>query len=258
MSEGVNDLPSEGQGAEKYIEGQGAENSISGQGDNNMPADGQGPGENSAIHGDNHRLKRVAKMLSVVFHPLFIPLYGLLIIYSSPTLLSFIPLQVKRMILVLVVANNVLLPTALAIVLYARGAITSLHARRRSERILLLTFALLMYCLTAFVLLRIQVPTLFKAYLVSIAVVTLVTLLITVKYRISMHSIGFGGLLVLLIFMISLYHISMVWQLFAVVLAGGAVMSSRIYLEDHSPDEVWSGLFAGAAVMAVSLFLLLK
>ncbi|HCM59499.1 MAG TPA: hypothetical protein DIS74_03840 [Bacteroidales bacterium] len=204
------------------------------------------------------RMKRAAEILSVVFHPLFIPLYGLLIIYSSSTLLSFIPLSVKRMILVLVTANNVLLPIALAIVLYARSAIASLRARGRNERVLLLTFALLMYSLTAFVLLRMQVPNLFRAYLVSIAVVTLVTLVITVRYHISMHAIGFGGLLVLVVFMIALYHISMVWQLFAVVLAGGAVMSSRIYLEDHSPAEVWSGLFAGAAVMGVSLLFLLK
>lgn len=228
------------------------------EGVNELQAESREAEGKRAGHGDNHRLKRVAEIISVVFHPLFIPLYGLLIIYSSPTLLSFIPLQVKRMILVLVMANNVLLPIALAIVLYARGAIASLRAQGRRERVLLLTFALLMYSLTAFVLLRIQVPNLFKAYLVSIAVVTLVTLLITVKYHISMHAIGFGGLLVLVAFMIGLYHISMVWQLFAVVLAGGAVMSSRIYLEDHSPAEVWSGLFTGAAVMGVSLFLLLK
>ncbi len=228
------------------------------EGDSGLPAEGPEPEENIAVQVVNHKLKRTAEILSVVFHPLFIPLYGLLIIYSSPTLLSFIPLPVKRMILVLVVANNVLLPIALAIVLYARGAIASIHARGRNERVLLLTFALLMYSLTSFVLLRIQVPNLFKAYLVSIAVVTLVTLLITVRYRISMHAIGFGGLIVLVMFMIALYHISMVWQLFAVVLAGGAVMSSRIYLEDHSPAEVWSGLFTGAAVMGVSLLVLLK
>lgn len=249
MNEGMNDLPDEVRGAEE---------NIAGQGDNHLPDAGPGAEQSSTGHHDNYRLNRVAEILSVVFHPLFIPLYGLLIIYSSPTLLSFIPLQVKRMILVLVLANNVLLPIALAIVLYARGAISSLRARGRSERVLLLTFALLMYSLTSFVLLRIQVPNLFKAYLVSIAVVTLVTLLITLKYRISMHSIGFGGLMVLIVFMIALYQISMVWQLFAVVLAGGAVMSSRIYLDDHTPAEVWSGFFAGAAVMGGSLFLLLK
>jgi hypothetical protein len=35
-------------------------------------------------------------------------------------------------------------------------------------------------------------------------------------------------------------------------------MSSRLYLDDHTPTEVWTGLLAGAGVMALSLFLLVK
>lgn len=203
-------------------------------------------------------MKRAAEILSVVFHPIFIPLYGLLIIYSSQTLLSFIPSQVKRMIFILVMANNVLLPIALAAVLYARGAIASLSAHRRNERVLLLTFAAMMYILTAFVMFRMQVPNLIKAYFISIAVVTMVTLLITPFYRISLHAAGFGGLLVLIVFMIVLYHIGMVWQIIAVFLTCGAVMSARIYLKDHAPLEVWTGFFAGAVVMGLSLLFLLK
>ena len=164
----------------------------------------------------------------------------------------------KRIIFVLVLANNVFLPLSLAAILYLRGAIKTFNARDRNERVLLLTFALLMYTLTAIVLLRIQVPNLFKAYFIAIAVVTLVTLIITAIYRISLHAAGFGGLLSLVMFMIMLYHIRSVWQLVTVVLIGGGVMSSRMYLEDHSPTEVWSGLFAGAAVMGLSLFILLK
>lgn len=194
----------------------------------------------------------------MIFHPVFIPLYGLLIIYSSHTLLSFIPAQMKRMIFILVMANNVLLPLALAAVLHARGAIASFHARGRNERVLLLTFALMMYSLTAFVLLRMQVPTLFKAYFISIAVVTLVTLVVTTISRISLHAAGFGGVLMLVVTMIILYQISMVWQLVAVLLTGGAVMSSRIWRGDHNAAEVWTGLLTGAAVMGLSLFIMLK
>lgn len=204
------------------------------------------------------RLKRAAEILSVVFHPIFIPLYGLVIIYSSNTLHSFLPAQLKRMILILVMANNVLLPMALATLLYARGAIRTFNARDRNERVLLLTFSLVMYSLTAFLLLRMQVPGLFRAFFISIAIVTFITLLITVFYRISLHASGIGGLLVLVFFMAGLYHISMVWQTVTVLLLGGAVLSSRIYLEDHSPAEVWTGLFAGAAIMGASLFFLLK
>ena len=207
---------------------------------------------------DSRRLRRAAEILSVVFHPIFIPLYGLIIIYSSNTLHSFLPLQLKRMIFILVMANNVLLPMALATVLYARGAISTFNARDRNERVLLLTFSLVMYSLTAFLLLRMQVPGLFRAFFIAIAVVTLITLLITVFYRISLHASGIGGLLALVLFMAGLYHIGMVWQTVAVLLTGSAVLSSRIYLEDHTPAEVWSGFFAGVAIMGFTLFLILK
>ncbi len=207
---------------------------------------------------EKSRLTKVAEVLSVIFHPLFMPLYGLLIIYSSPTLLSFIPAELKRLIFLLVLADNVLLPLALASILWVRGAITTFNARDRNERVLLLTFALLMYTITAYLLLRMHVPNLIRAYFISIAVVTLITLLITTFYKLSLHAAGIGGLLVLIIFMVVYYDISTVWQLTTVVIVGGAVMSSRIWLDDHSPSEVWSGLFAGAAVMALSLFLMLR
>jgi hypothetical protein len=201
---------------------------------------------------------KTANVLSVMFHPLFIPLYGLLLIYSSPTLLSFIPLQLKWTIFIMVMANNVLLPLSLAAVLYYRGVIKTFNARDRNERVVLLTFALVMYTITALLMLRIQVPNLFRAYFISIAIVTLVTLVITAFYRTSLHAAGIGGLLSLIIFMILLYDIRSAWQLVAVLIFGGAVMSSRLYLDDHTPTEVWTGLFAGAGVMALSLFLLVR
>ena len=225
---------------------------------NGTPADGLKEEPVRETSGGSKNPGKISEILAVIFHPVFMPLYGLLIIYSSQTLLSFIPAQMKRMIFILVMANNVLLPLALAAVLHARGAIASIHARGRNERVLLLTFALMMYSLTAFVLLRMQVPTLFKAYFISIAVVTLVTLVVTTISRISLHAAGFGGVLMLVITMIIVYQISMVWQLVAVLLTGGAVMSSRIWRGDHNAAEVWTGLLTGAAVMGLSLFIMLK
>ena len=208
--------------------------------------------------GNGGRLKRAAEILSVVFHPIIIPLYGLILIYSSDTLHSFLPVQIKRVIFILVMANNVLMPMALATVLYARGAIRTFNARDRNERVLLLTFSLFMYSLTAILLIRMHVPGLFRAFFISIAIVTFITLLVTVFYRISLHASGIGGLMTLVIFMAFIYHSSMVWQSVTVLVLGGAVMSSRIYLEDHSPSEVWTGLLAGVAIMGASLFFLLK
>ena len=208
--------------------------------------------------GEKNRIEKTAQALTVIFHPVFVPLYGLLIIYSSHTLLSFIPSEMKRVIFIVVFANNVIIPLSLTAILYAKGAIKTFSARDRNERVVLLTFAMVMYTLTALVLLKMRVPSLFKAYFISIAIVTLITLVITAFYRISLHASGIGGLLALVVFMMILYDIRSVWQLVTVILAGGLVMSSRLYLEDHSPAEVWLGLLAGTAVMAVSLFCLLN
>ena len=207
--------------------------------------------------GDS-RFRKAAGIVSVVFHPVFIPLYGLLVIYSSSTLLSFIPVELKRLIFTVVAANNVIIPLALATILYARGMIKTFNAHDINERVILLTFSLMMYTLTAYLFVRLQVPVLFKAYIISIAVVILVALLTTTFYRISLHAAGTGGILALIIFMIILYHISMVWQLAMVTVISGVVMSSRIHPDDHTPGEVWTGLLAGLAVMALSLFFMLK
>src|SRR5690606_5095602 len=227
-------------------------------GDNGLPGNGRGEEESRMHPGNEQWLKRAAEILSVVFHPIFLPLYGLLIIYSAHTLHSFLPPQIKRMILILVMANNLLMPMALATVLYARGAIKTFNARDRNERVILLSCSLLMYSLTAFILLRMQVPGLVRAFFISIAIVTFSTLLITMFYGVSLHASGSGGLMVLVIFMAAVYNISMLWQAVAVALTAGAVMSSRIYLGDHSPSEVWAGLAAGTVIMGLSLFFMLR
>lgn len=227
-------------------------------GDNELPENGRSEEESRMPSGNNRRLKRAAEILSVVFHPIFMPLYGLLIIFSAHTLHSFLPSQIKKMLFVVVMANNVLMPIALATVLYARGTIKTFNARNRNERVLLLAFSVVMYSLTAFLLVRMHIPGLFRAFFISIAIVTLITLLITVFRRISLHASGIGGLLALVVFMAAVYNIDMVWQTVAVILIAGAVMSSRIYLDNHSPSEVWTGLLEGAAIMGTSLFLLLK
>jgi membrane-associated phospholipid phosphatase len=75
---------------------------------------------------------------------------------------------------------------------------------------------------------------------------------------ISLHAAGIGGLIALIVFMLLLYDIRTVWQLVTVIVAGGVVMSSRLWLKGHTPTEVWTGLFTGAATMALSLLLLLR
>ncbi|HUW92668.1 MAG TPA: hypothetical protein VMV74_05860 [Bacteroidales bacterium] len=200
----------------------------------------------------------VAAFISVLFHPVFIPLYGLLIIYSTPTLLSYIPLNMKKVIFMMVIANNVILPLSVTAILYSRGVIKSMYADERRERIILLSFALVMYVITAMLLVKVPVPTLFKAYFVSVAAVALVSLIITSFYKLSLHAAGIGGLLALTGFLTIQFKIVSMGHVVTLLLIAGAVLTSRLSLEKHKPEEVWYGLLTGTAVVALSLFFLLS
>jgi hypothetical protein len=203
-------------------------------------------------------IQKTATVISVLFHPVFIPLFGLIIIYSAPTLLSYIPFNIKRGIFILVTANNVIIPLSMTAVFYSRGIIKSVFAQERSERIILLTFSLVMYSITALLLLKVPVPSLIKAYFVSIAVVTLATLFITFFYRLSLHAASTGGLLALAGFMIFRFNIVSVSHIIILLIVCGAVLTSRLYLEEHKSGEVLTGFVTGAAVMSLSLHFLLN
>ena len=199
-----------------------------------------------------------AKVLSVLFHPIFIPLYGLMVLYSFPTLLSYMPTNIKRMIMIMVVSNNIVLPLAIATLLYTRGTLKSVYVRERGERNILLTFCFVMYALTAFLLLKLPVASLFRAYFLSIAAVTLAALIINTFYRISLHATGIGGLLAISVCMILVFHVVSVPFIVLLVLLSGAVLSARLYLEEHEPAEVWLGMLTGASVTGVILFFFLR
>ena len=74
---------------------------------------------------------RAAKIISVLFHPLLMPVYGFLIIFSAPTLFGYLPYDIKKLLLMVVVVNNVFLPLSLMPFLMNRKVITTWSVEKR-------------------------------------------------------------------------------------------------------------------------------
>jgi len=68
---------------------------------------------------------RIAKIITVVFHPLLMPVYGMAIIFSAPTLLGYLPFNLKKILLLILLVNNVLLPLSLLPFFIQRKIISS-------------------------------------------------------------------------------------------------------------------------------------
>ncbi len=85
---------------------------------------------------------KLARIISLVFHPVFMPLYGLIILLSAPTFLGYLPVEIKKILIIVVLVNNVLIPLALLPLYRLRNLISSYSIEDRRERIIPLAYCL--------------------------------------------------------------------------------------------------------------------
>lgn len=197
----------------------------------------------------------IAKIISIIFHPLIMPLYGLLVIFSAPTLFGFIPLQMKKALLLIVLVNNILLPVSMLLYLWYRRLISTIVIDNRGERVLPLAFTTFFYFVTLYIFIKFRIPVFIKSYMLSATIISLVLMLINRKFMISIHAAGAGALLALVL--VLSYRMMMPLTIFLVpaVIICGLVLSSRLWLGSHTPAEAWWGLLLGFGVTAILLSL---
>jgi hypothetical protein len=191
----------------------------------------------------------------MVFHPIFMPLYGLIILLSAPTFLGYLPVDIKKILFLVVIVNNVLVPLALLPFFRYRNIISSYNIEERSERIIPLLTASILYCTTSFIVFRFQIPFFLKSFIFATSVVSIVVSMINFWWKISIHAVGAGALTATVFVLSMKMYTPLTWYLIAVILAGSLVLSSRLRLNSHNPSQVWFGFFTG--LLGISLFILL-
>ena len=200
-------------------------------------------------------LEKTAKIISVVFHPLLMPVYGLAIIFSAPTLFGYLPFNVKRLLILIMLVNNVLLPLSLLPFFIHRNIISSWTIIERKERNIPLIMSTLLYCTTTFIIFRLPVPVFLKSFIFGASILSLIVTVINFWWKISLHSVGAGALISLVLILSMKMLTPLEWYLIPVVIITGLVLSSRLKLNLHSPAQVWIGLFTG--FFGLSLFMML-
>lgn len=198
---------------------------------------------------------RLAKIISVVFHPLLMPVYGLAIIFSAPTLFGYLPFNVKRLLILIMLVNNVLLPLSLLPFFIHRNIISSWTIIERKERNIPLIISTLLYCTSSFIIFRFPIPVFLKSFIFGASILSLIVTVINFWWKISLHSVGAGALISLVLILSLKMLTPLEWYLIPVVIITGLVLSSRLKLNLHSPAQVWIGLFTG--FFGLSLFMML-
>lgn len=197
----------------------------------------------------------IAKIIAIIFHPLLMPVYGIAIIFSAPTLFGYLPFNLKRLMLLIILVNNVLLPISLLPFFLQRKIISSWTIKERKERNIPMIITTLLYGTTLFMIFRLPIPMFLKSFIFAVFIISLVVTVINFWWKISLHSVGAGAIIALVLILSLKMLTPLEGYLILSVIIGGLVLSSRLKLNLHSPQQVWIGLFTG--FFGLTLFMLL-
>lgn len=208
---------------------------------------------------DNQRetniYEKLAWLVSVIFHPLLMPLYGLVFLLTAPTLIRYLPVEIKELLLLVILINNVLIPAGLLMFFRYRKLISSYGIDDRNERVMPLLTTAILYCTTSFIIFRFQIPFFLKSFIFATSVVAIILSMINFWWKISIHSAGAGALTATILILSFKMQADLLWYLAAIILASGVILASRLRLNAHEPSQVWAGFATG--FLGISLFILL-
>lgn len=187
----------------------------------------------------------ISQVLAVVFHPVFLPVYGLLIIFNAPTFMVHLPYSMKKVIFMLAAVNMTVVPLAMLPLLKYRNIILSYNMETTRERLIPVSLGLVMYIITTVVFFSYQIPMLIKTFMLSATIASSILLVLTFRFKVSYHSAGMGGLMGAVLALSIRMGASLSGLLMALLFISAVVMTSRLYLRAHSPAQVYTGFLVG-------------
>ncbi|MBL7137262.1 MAG: hypothetical protein ISS17_00620 [Bacteroidales bacterium] len=200
---------------------------------------------------------RIARILSLLFHPLLIPTYILVILLGLDTTFSvLLPLQMKLLVIGTILVTTFIFPLFILLIMFRLKIITSIYLPKREDRIFPLIALSIFYYLTFYLIKDIYLPRYFQLFILGATLLTMVTLLVTLLYRISMHMTALGAVAGLFLGMAIASGGYALILLIGTIVISGLTGSARLKLNAHQPAEVYSGWLMGAVVMCITSFLL--
>lgn len=208
-----------------------------------------------------------AYALSGLFHPLLIPSYMyVLLMLINPFLFGANGFGEQRALLTLLmmVLYTAVIPMVSVLLMVALNMVSSVMMADKMERIGPLLLVMVLYFWVYYNLSQNNdIPTIFSTFLLGVVVALAASFVINVLDKISLHSVGMGGLVAMLMITMGLFGangvvvggltFSLGLLLIVGVLIAGLVGSARLALGAHDSVQIYAGYVVGFAAQLIAL-----
>lgn len=194
------------------------------------------------------------KILSVIFHPLFVPVYVIYILaFYHPLLFSGFSTAEKWRTVVISSINLVFFPLLTVVLLKALGFIDSLTLNTQKDRIIpFIAFGIFSFWAYTVFKNQTQYPREWASFVLGVFLASSAGLIANIYYKVSMHAIGMGGWAMILLLMTFSDNFPLPWLMALVLLLTGIVCTARLKENAHTPFEIYLGLIIGALSQVIS------
>lgn len=191
-------------------------------------------------------MRKTAQIISVLFHPIFIPLYTISIIFNLNVYFSMIiHTQAKLIILGFLLVTTILLPLSTLFFMKRFGLVSSYKLEDKEERIFPYLLTGGYFILAYFTLRNLQLPAIYPILFLGSSLLIFVALGITFFWKISSHTMGMGAITGTFIG-ISLHSgLDLIWIILLLIFCSGLTASARLILKAHTPWQIYSGYSLG-------------
>ena len=168
----------------------------------------------------------LSRGVSYLLHPFLMPVWLLLILFGTGILPIYLPVGIKRYILMVVTVDTLVVPALGILLMRVFGLLSDFSLSRRHERTLPMLIVALFFAL-----------------------------LVNLRWQVSLHMTAAGAATGMVAILLYAGYTNLVWVFCGAVLCSGVLGSARLCLGKHTPAQVAVG-FAGGFLLAVAVLLL--
>lgn len=199
-------------------------------------------------------MKSFYKIISLVFQPLLMPTYAMILMMNMDIFIPM-PMLWRWIAIVCTFIFTGVLPALPIWLMIKRGEVNDLFISKREERTMPYLFSFMAYVFWALFLWRtMQFPIFIVAMGMGSAVSIFVIVLINLKWKISAHGAGMGGFCGAVFGVSYRTAINPVYLLVLILFISGLVAIARLELKAHTPGQVLAGFVVGFVAVFTPCF----
>ena len=197
-------------------------------------------------------MRLISQLVSYIFHPIFVPLAGTVSYFLiTPKYTTF---EMRSGNILPVFILTIIIPILSFYILKNLGVVGSIFLERTEER----KYPMMISIILLFMILLKVIPDnynpeLYFFFLGLIAASSTCLLLLYIPFKMSLHMMGMGSILMFLIALSFHFERNIIIAISLMIFASGLVASSRLFLKAHSRSELLIGFLVGLVSQLLTL-----